>query len=121
MKVSTLGLTLGAMSMAGFLTIAGCSSHEEKVSSVPPPEVVVQPAPVIVAPAPRVMTEKTTTERSVNDTADNSADATGNNTSQQRSSSYRSETTTVTPAAPQPPVSETTTTTVQKKSYEANY
>jgi hypothetical protein len=77
MKVSTLGLTIGAMSLAGFLTIAGCSSHEEKVTSAPPPEVVVQPAPVVVAPAPRVVTEKTTTERSVDDAANtnNAGDA----------------------------------------------
>lgn len=124
MKSFTRGLTLSAISMAGLLALAGCSSHEEVQ---PPPQVIVQPAPVVVpsqtvtertttvspAPAP-VMTEQTTTQRSVNDSVANSAP----DMSQQRTSSYHSETTTVTPAPP--PTSETTTTTY-KKTYDSSY
>ena len=127
MKSFTRGLTLSAISMAGLLALAGCSSHEEVSSVQPPPQVIVQPAPVVVpsqtvtektttvSPAPvPVVTEQTTTQRSVNDSTANS----GPDVSQQRTSSYHSETTTVTPAPP-PATSETTTT--YKKTYESSY
>ena|SRR5208283_4843683 len=127
MNILTRGLTAGAISIVGLLTIAGCSSHEE-VAAVPPPQVIVQPAPVTsqtvtektttVTPAPvpaPVVSEQTTTTRSVNDSVDNN----GPDVAQQKSSSYHSETTTVTPAPA--PVDETTTTTYQKKTYESNY
>jgi hypothetical protein len=126
MKSFTRGLTLSAISMAGLLALAGCSSHEEVRSVQPPPQVIVEPAPVVVpsqtvtektttvspAPAP-VLTEQTTTQRSVKDSVDNS----GPDVSQQRTSSYHSETTTVTPAPPA--TSETTTT--YKKTYDSSY
>ena len=125
MKTFTRGLILSAISMAGLLALAGCSEREEVRTVQPPPQVVVQPAPVVVPsqtvtektttytqPAVPVVTERTTTERRLNDAYDN----TGPDMTQQRSSSYHSETTTVTPA---PPVSETTTT--YKKTYDSGY
>jgi len=110
-------MTLGAFVIAALVMIAGCSSKEERIVQVPtpPPQIIVQPAPVIMAAPQKTMTERTTTERSVNDAVDNSP----GDTAQDRSSSYHSETTTVTPIAP--PVSATTTTTYQKKTYDSNY
>lgn len=129
MNILTRGLTAGAISIVGLLTIAGCSSHEE-VSAVQPPQVIVQPVPVTSrtvtektttltpAPAPApVVTEQTTTTRSVNDSSENSGPA----VAQQKTTSYHSESTTVTPAPAPAPVNETTTTTYQKKTYESNY
>ena len=118
MNILQRRLAVGAIRFAGFLAVAGCASREEVTAVQPTPQVIVQPAPVVMAPPPpRVVTEKTTTERSVNDAVDNA----GPDMTQQRSSSYHSETTTVTPAPPPPPVDETTTTTYQKKTYQSNY
>src|SRR5271167_1557208 len=72
MNPFTRGLTVSAISLAALFAVAGCSSREEKVTSVePPPQVVVEPAPVVVSPPPRTVTEQTTTQRSVNDSVDN--------------------------------------------------
>src|SRR5580693_1199316 len=131
MNILTRGLTAGAISIVGLLTIAGCSSHEEVSAVQPPPQVIVEPAPVAsrtvtektttVTPAPvpaPVVTEQTTTTRSVNDSSDSS----GPDVAQQKTTSYHSESTTVTPAPAPAPVDQTTTTTYQKKTYEStNY